>query len=149
MAIVKRVKPYWHKIRSSLPKREKKIKALILSPEGITWESVPWDDKLMPFLWVFKGKDIVVIYRKGNPDDSQQFNPFLPPNVSPKKGNPGDDLLSLTTHELYSLLDQPEVKELLKGGYGWVEKLQLGLFIALILGLGFLLFIMWSSLTGG
>ena len=108
---------------------------LILSPDGIKWEHLaervgePWV-LVRRGLWGARRSQIWVAVSKNG-----YMEPFSPPY---RQGE-------WTPADLRFLIDQRDVFELFKPTSGLLQKIEVGILVALTLGLGFLLFIFWES----
>jgi len=116
-------------------RRRELHQVLVLDSQGLRLEKRPERPQGMPWRW--KGKPMWVVSRDGNGE-----RPFCLPPLE----RPGREEVVMTSSDLYLLLEQDEVRELFRPWPPWLQKVEIGLMVVLILGLGFLLYVFWQSM---
>jgi len=111
----------------------KRPQALILDPAGVRLEEVdqPLGPEERP--WLLEGRPTYVYVVRGDQ--------LVPLRYSPARNKN-------TPSDLYSAIVQQEIRELLRPASPWLERIEKGVMLALVFGLGFLLYIFWSSMQG-
>jgi len=115
-------------------RKKEKYPVLVLERDRLEWKYYKVPPRDLGPSWLYRGRTIWVARRNG-----KNLKPFALPEHDPKK---------VTSTELYANLEQEEIRELFKPVSTLLEKIQLGLFVVLALGLGFLCYIMWTTVIG-
>lgn len=114
-------------------RRPTRYRTLVLDTQGgVTWRNLP-EPHGRP--WRLGRKAVwVALKRNGT------YEPFIPPYRAE----------SVTPSDLMCLLDNNDVRELMRPTYSpWLQKVEVGLLLALTLGLALLFYVVFSSLRGG
>jgi len=115
-------------------KKKKEYPVLILGKDQLEWKHYKAPPRGFGSPWLYRGRLIWIARRNG-----AKLEPFTLPEHNPRRA---------TSTELYANLEQEEIKELFKPTSTLLEKIQIGLFVVLALGLGFLCYVMWATITG-